>query len=191
MNRVRVLVLASCVLTACAPALAEETRLPVPGQGFGVRFEGPAFARIEESSGPAQYKYLGNAGRFFVSFIVEPPKCPGGNTQEKIYDCFNTALKHNPYVVYETERGNTLPDGKVLVAYMTQADGGGHALRAFNLNVLFAHGEKWGDVHLSVVQPKPEDVDALLKMAQSVDVVDDSAQAPAPAPSAPASAATD
>jgi hypothetical protein len=187
MNHVRVLALASCVLAACAPAIAEETRLPVPGQGFSVRFDGPAFGKIEESNTPAQYKYLGNAGRFFVSFIVEPPKCPGGSTQQKIYDCFNAALKHNPYVAYETERGNTLPKGGVLVAYMTQAEGGsGHPLRAFNVNVLFAHGEKWGDLHLSVVQPKPEDVEALVALAQSVDVVDDAAPPTAPAPASAA-----
>ena len=177
----------ACVLALAAVATsarADPTRLAVPGQGWSVRFDGPSFKKLDEKDDPGRYSLFGNADRFNLSLYVEPPMCPGGDSSERIHACFLASLKRNPTVLYDTERGNTLPRGGVMVMYMVEGDVGVSKVHAFNVNVLFAHKGKWGDLHVSYVSPRPEDVQALIALAQSVEVVDD------PAPPPPASGAS-
>ena len=165
-----------------APAFAADTHLGIPGQSWEIRFDAPAYNKIDEQNLPNQYRLSGNDGRFTLSYYFEPPRCDGGMSKEAIYNCFNASLQHNPLVVYSTERANRLEKG-VAVMYMTQADVDGRKVSSFNVNVLFARDGKWGDLHVSYVSPQAADIQTLFKVAQSFDIVDVT-----PAPSSTASA---
>ena len=165
-----------------APAFAADDRLPVPDQGWEVRFDGPAYDKVDEKNRPNQYMLRGTSGRFNVSLFVETPSCAGGLSNEALYACYQVALKRNPMVVPATVRANALPKG-VAVMYMMQVEAEGRKIPMFNINVLFAHGGKQGDLHVSMIAPQHGDVEALIRIAESFDVVD-TAAAPAPAGSA-------
>ena len=180
------IVLASVAAPAPGAGRAGTTRLEVPGQGWGIRFDGPAFRKLKEKDEPARYSMFGNGERFNVSFYVEPPLCPGGDSTEQIRDCFKKSLERSPIALQDTVRASVLPRGGVMVTHMAEGEAGGRKLQAFNVNVLFAHKGKWGDLHGSYVSPQPEEMKALVALAQSLEVIDDPAAAPAPAAAASA-----
>jgi hypothetical protein len=156
---------------AGAPALAADTHLAVPGQGWEIRFDGPAWEKGEEKNRPTQYVLNGTGGRFNLSYYVEPPSCAGGTSNDALYACYQDALRRNPMVVPKTVRANALAKG-VAVMYMMEVESGGRKIALFNVNVLFAHGGKQGDLHVSYVAPQPEDIATLIKLAESFDIVD-------------------
>ena len=143
----RGLVLLCCVLiTSSALAGDETTTVRVPGEQWVVQFDGPSLKTSEPSSGGV---YYGAHDKLQVSMFVDPPKCPGGDSDENIYNCFAEALKKNPIVDRDTERGNTTPNG-IHIMYMTRMEVAGKTGHALNVNVLFVRNGKWVDFHASV-----------------------------------------
>ena len=169
-------------LAASPAAFADEVLVPVPGAGWHLRMDLPS--AVKPGPTPPGGLYGAGAGRFNVTaFAEEHAWCPGPETNENVYKCFAARLRANPIVDWDTERGNTMPNG-VQVMYMTHAQIDGAKATAFNVDVLFPHAGKWVDVHFSVVSPTPGDLPGLLAMAGSVRGVDDGASATAPAASA-------
>ena len=136
-----------------------------------MRFAAPAWDKTEETNHPSQYMLGGTGGRFNLSYYVEPPSCAGGTSNDALYACYQDALRRNPMVVASTVRANALAKG-VAVMYMVQAESGGRKVTQFNVNVLFAHAGKQGDLHVSYVAPQPEDIATLIKLAESLDIID-------------------
>jgi hypothetical protein len=170
-----------------APCLAVEQVIPVPGEGWHLRFEAPALEPLKSNVPSVFY---GHAGRLQVSMFAEAPRCPGPDTNENIYNCFAAALKRSPYVVWETERGNTVPNG-VQVMYLSRMEVEGKVGSSFNLNLLFARRGKWVDFHVSMAAPAREDVDALLDLMKSVKIEDDVVAPAGAATAATAASAAD
>jgi len=153
----------------CAGAYAEEQIISVPGEGWRIRFEAP---KLTPTPGLASSVFFGRADRFQLSFFVEPPRCPGGDSKEIIYSCFARTLRKNPYVLWDTERGNTVPNG-VYVTYMIRIERDGGVGRSLNINLLFARNGKWADVHASIASPGKDDVEKLYAIMDSMKIEDD------------------
>lgn len=149
--------------------LAEEQVISVPGEGWRIRFDAPKLTPVDS---PLKSVYFGHADRLVLSFFVEPPKCPGGDSDENIYACYTATLQKNPAVDWDTERGNTVPNG-VQVMYMSSIEAGGQKAKAFNINLLFARKGKWADLHVSIAGPTRDDVKALFALIQSVKAEDE------------------
>src|SRR5262249_26333668 len=139
------------------------------GEGWRIRFKAPKLTPQEDTNPSI---YYGRADRFQLSFFVEPPRCPGGDSDEVIYNCFAETLRRNPIVDWDSERGNTNHNG-VVVMYITRATIAGKTGSAFNINLLFAHRGKWADVHTSIAAPKKEDVPKLGAIIDSIAVEDE------------------
>ena len=103
--------------------------------------------------------------------FVEPPRCPGGDSDENIYECFAAVLRKNPIADWDTERANTRPNGGVVVMYMTRGEVGGAKGGAFNINLLLAHQGKWVDMHTSIASPTQDDIKALFAIVSSAEIV--------------------
>jgi hypothetical protein len=183
MNRIALAGLAVFTLFAGQSARAADTRLAVPGQGWEVRFDAPAYEKKSEHDSPEQYRMAGNGGRFNLSFFVETPTCAAGLGNEALVGCYKEALARNPMVVPATVRASALSKG-VSVMYIIQGDWKGQKVSLFNVNVLFAHRGKQGDLHVSIVEPQSADIEALVKLAQSFDIVDTTPEPAAPGASA-------
>ena len=149
-------------------ACAEEQVIPAPGEGWRIRFDAP---KLSPTSGATPSVFFGRADRFQLSFFVQPPRCNWPDTDENIYACFLKLLLGNPYVVSNTVRGNTRPNG-VLVMYLMRAERDERVGSAFNMNLLFARNGKWADVHASFTSPTQEDVKALFAIMDSIKVED-------------------
>lgn len=143
----------------------------MPGEGWRIRFEAPKLAPVK---GLVPSLFFGRADRLQISFFAEPPRCAGGDSDENIYACFTETLKKNPDVIWDSERGNTVPNG-ILVMYLSQREVDGKVGRSYNMNLLFAHNGKWADLHASFAAPKPEDVTTLKAIIDSVKIEDDPA----------------
>ena len=180
MNRIACTSLALAALLAGPAAHAADTHLPVPGQNWEVRFDAPAFEKKKETNSPDQYMLAGTGGRFNLSFFVETPSCAAGMSNEALYGCYKEALRRNPMVVPGSVRAGALAKG-VSVMYLIQADWKGQKVSLFNVNVLFAHGGKQGDLHVSITQPQDGEIEQMVKIAETFDIVD-TAPAAASAP---------
>jgi hypothetical protein len=184
MKKIACASVALVALLAGAPACAADTHLPVPGQDWEVRFDAPAFEKQKESNTPDQYMLAGNGGRFNLSFFVEKPSCPLGLDNKALYGCYRQALERNPMVVPGTVRGFGLAKG-VSVMYVIHVEAQGQKVTLFNVNVLFAHAGKQGDLHVSMTNPQDGEIERIVRIAESFDIVD-TAPAAAPAPAASA-----
>jgi hypothetical protein len=147
---------------------ADELNIPVPGQSWSIRLDAP---KLVPGGGSKNSIFYGRADRLQLSFFVEPPRCPGGDSDENIYECFANSLQHDPIVEWDTERANTIQSG-VLVMYMAKLEEDGKMGRSFNMHVLFAHQGKWADVHGSFASPSKEDVENLYAIMNSIKVQD-------------------
>lgn len=162
-------VAAAAALLAFSPAHAAEQILSAPGEGWHLRLDAPTLTPAAVNFGSV---YSGRADRLQLSFFVAAPHCGGGSSKENIYNCFATAMKKSPLVVWETERGNTVPNG-VQVMYMARLDPSPGAARSFNMHLLFARNGKWADVHASIASPTREDITMLAAVVNSIVIEDD------------------
>ena len=147
-------------------------RLAVPGAGWHITFDAP---KLTPTAGVATSLFSGQSDRLQVSFFAEAPRCPGGDSNEVIYNCFAKSLQQSPLVAWDTERANTASN-RVQVMYITHVEHDGKQGTAFNVNVLFAHRGKWADFHGSIASPNKEDLKQLMEIVNSVRVVDDTAE---------------
>jgi hypothetical protein len=157
-------------LAIAGSAIAEEHVISVPGEGWRIRFDAP---KLTPGEGFVPSVFYGRADRLQVSFFVEPPGCPGGDSDENIYECFTESLRNNPHVDWDTERGNTRPSGGVMVMYISRGEVAGVTGTAFNINLLFPRNGKWADLHTSIASPTDEDVRLLFELVNSVAIEDE------------------
>ena len=166
------------VLMATA-ALAEDQVISVPGEDWKIHFDAP---RLTPDKGTPTSVFYGRADRLQISVFVEPPRCPGGDSDENVYECFAAVLKKNPVADWDTERANTRPNGGVTVMYMTRGEIGGAKGVAFNINLLLVHKGKWVDMHTSIASPTQDDIKTLFAIVNSAEIVPASPDGQQPAP---------
>jgi len=173
--------LAMVFLLTCSTAWGEEQTIRVPGEGWRIRFEAPKLLPgPAPAPGERQRVFYGSAGLFQLTFFVEPPRCGGPDTDENIYACFLPNLLKNPYIVSDSVRANTVPNGvQVMALSRVQTERGTGT--NFSMHLLFARRGKWADVHASFASPTKDDVRALAAIVSSIKIEDD----PEPAAVAP------
>lgn len=165
--------LAISFLSASSIAWGEEQTIRVPGEGWRIRFDAPKL-----SPGPApapgerRRVFYGSAGLFQLTFFVEPPRCVGPDTDENIYACFLPNLLKNPYIVSDSIRANTVPNGVQVMAFSRVQTERGTGTN-FSMHLLFAQHGKWADVHASFASPTKDDVRALAAIMSSIKIEDD------------------
>ena len=159
------------LLAASSLCFGEPTVMQIPNQGWQVRFDAPPVSKISERLNPAQYYFIGNAGRFNLSLTVETPDCPGEITAADNYRCMIRKIERVPDLVRQTitteKRANN-----VQVSYLTYAPVAGQMVKIMNTHVLFAYKGRWGDLHGSVVRPTPEEVAMLLALGDRFEHAD-------------------
>lgn len=156
-------------LSVSSTAWADEQVIPVPGEGWGIRFEAP---RLVAVSGSKQSVFYGSADRFQLSFFVEPPRCGGPDTDENIYACFLPKLLNSPHIMKDSVRANTKQNGVQVMAF-SREEIGGRVGTNFSMHLLFARHGKWADVHASFASPTKDDVKTLSAIMDSIRVEDD------------------
>lgn len=161
-------------LLACSLACAEEQTIRVPGEGWRIRFEAPELSPAPAPPpGGRQRVYYGKADRLQLTFFVEPPGCAGPDTDENIYACFLPRLLKNPYIVSDSVRANTVPNGVLVMAFSRLQTEIGTGTN-FSMHLLFARRGKWADVHASFASPTKDDVRALAAIMNSIRIENDS-----------------
>lgn len=149
--------------------LADDYVVSTPGEGWGIRFKAPKLSTVES---PVPSVFAGRAERLQIAFFVEPPRCPGGDSDANIYRCFATSLQKNPLVLWDTERANTRPNG-IQVMYMSKMETEKGVGKSFNINLLFFRGGKWADLHASIASPTQDDIKELFAIVDSIVIVDE------------------
>jgi|HubBroStandDraft_5_1064220.scaffolds.fasta_scaffold202335_1 hypothetical protein len=152
-------------------AFAESVKLVVPGEHWSVRFDAPALTIVNEPQATSGHVYSGTTGRLNLSFHVSPPDCAGGDSSENLYKCFGMKLQQIPYIIDGSIAAHEAPSG-VQVTYLMETSANERKVRVFNLNYVFAHNGKWGDLHISVVQPVKADLEAVVALMKSLELVD-------------------
>ena len=169
MRSVAILWIAGVLISTSA--LAEDQIISIPGEDWKIRFDAP---RLTPDKGIPTSVFYGRADRLQISVFVEPPRCPGGDSDENVYECFAAVLKRNPVADWDSERANTRPNGGVTVMYMTRAEIGGVKGHAFNINLLLVHKGKWVDMHTSIASPTEDDIKTLFAIVNSAEIVPES-----------------
>lgn len=159
------------VLQSSSMANAEEHVVSVPGEGWKIRFDAP---KMEPTEGLEKSIFNGHAKteNIVISLFVEPPQCGGDDSNENIYNCFASRLKKSPVVIWDTERGNTVPNG-VMVEYLGQLPQKKVVTTSFHVHLLFARKGKWADFHASVWSLTEPDIRQLLDIIASVKIEDE------------------
>jgi hypothetical protein len=155
-------------LLLAASAFAEDQTISIPGEDWKIRFDAP---QLTPGKGVAHTVFYGRSHRLQISVFVEPPRCPGGDSDENVYECFAAVLRKNPVADWDTERANTRPNGGVTVMYMTRGEIGGVKGGAFNINLLLVHNGKWVDMHTSIASPTQADIKTLYAIVSSAEIV--------------------
>jgi hypothetical protein len=153
-------------LIAVPPAVAEVVRVPVPPTSWAVSFDAPALKKLDDDAGTRNLLYSGNAGRLNVTLHVGPPECPGGSTNQEMYDCFSARLKRLKGVVPESVTATETPRG-IELTYLLRIRQGERSIGLFNMHLLFAHRGSWGDLHVSMVQPQSGDMPVVTRIIRS------------------------
>ncbi len=155
------------VCTLCGGALrAEVLVIPVVGQGWRIKFEGPVLAVESQYFDADGLIYRGNAGRFNVSARVEGQPSSGGDSKACRDHLWKKAAQ-NPMIQKESIK---LWSAKwcECVEYVTVDESQGERMTQANINCYFELLGKWVDVHASVISPTDEDTQMLKRMGESL-----------------------
>ncbi|WP_395748361.1 hypothetical protein [Prosthecobacter sp.] len=145
---------------------AETLVIPVVGQGWRIKFEGPVLAVESQHFDADGLIYRGNAGRFNVSAYVEnQPK--GGGESKACRDYFWQKAAQNPMVQKDSVKQWSAPLCEC-VEYVTVDESLGEKQTLANINCCFEMLGKWVDVHASVIAPTDEDTRMLKKLGESL-----------------------
>jgi hypothetical protein len=158
-------VLLVCVLGS-AVMHAETLIIPVVGQGWLIKFEGPVLAVESTEFNADGMLYRGNAGRFNVSAWVGAPVGNGGDSKA-CRDHFWQLASQNPMIQKESIKPWSTQWGE-WVEYVTVDESQGEKMNLANMNCFFELLGRWVDVHAWVISPTDEDTQMLKAVAESL-----------------------
>lgn len=153
--------------TAVPPVAGKAQTVKVPGLGWAIGFTAPALMDPQDRTSDSGYAYRAHADRFNLSLFVEPP-ANAATGHRACYDHYWPQASRNPAIdkatvqVTETSR-------HVRVAYDVKATFQGRPLTLRNVNYYMAHQGRWIDVHISIVEPVPEDESVFRAFDQSLE----------------------
>ena len=145
---------------------AEILTIPVAGEGWQIKFEGPVLAVESLESNAAGLTYRGNAERFNVSAFVGAPAGNGGDSKA-CRDHFWKLAGENPAIQKDSVKQRSAPTCEC-VEYVTKEEGQGEESTRANINCYFELLGKWVEVHASVISPTADDKQMLDKLAGSL-----------------------
>jgi hypothetical protein len=158
-------VLLVCVLGS-AVLRAEVLIIPVVGQGWQIKFEGPVLAVESQEINADGLTYRGNAGRFNVLAVVGA-QAGGGGDSKVCRDHFWQQASQNPMIQKDSVKQWSTPTCEC-VEYVTVDESQGGKLTEGNINCYFELLGKWVDVHASVISPTDDDNRMLKALAESL-----------------------
>jgi hypothetical protein len=165
MRRAVTALLMLCALGSAA-LRAEVLFIPVVGQGWRIRFEGPVLAVESQHFDADGLIYRGNAGRFNVSAFVNGQPAADGDSKA-CRDHFWQKAAQNPMIQKESVKQWSAPWCEC-VEYVTVDESQGERMTQANINCYFELLGKWVDVHASVISPTDEDTRMLKKLGESL-----------------------
>jgi len=113
----------------------------------------PIKDRLIEKDG-VNFSYQASSGRLSLSVFAEPPAKPGGN--QECYEFHWQKVGANPLVRKQTVKASHT-DAYHRVEYMVATTIQGEAVTQQNVNYYFVFEGKWVGIHLSIINPTPED----------------------------------
>lgn len=145
---------------------AEILTIPVPGEGWQIKFEGPVLAVESQEVSTDGLTYRGNAGLFNVSAFVGAPAGSGGDSKA-CRDHFWQKAIQNPMIQQASVKQWSTPLCEC-VEYVTVDESQGEKLTQANIDCYFELLGKWVDVHASVISPTEDDTRMLKKLGDSL-----------------------
>jgi hypothetical protein len=145
---------------------AETLVIPVVGQGWRIKFEGPVLAVESQHFDADGLIYRGNSGRFNVSAYVENQPVGGGDNKA-CRDHFWQKAAVNPMVQKNSVKQWSTPLCEC-VEYVTVDESQGEKQTQANIDCYFELLGKWVDVHASVIAPTDDDTRMLKKLGESL-----------------------
>jgi hypothetical protein len=138
-----------------AGALTARTTIPIPGGSWYLEFDGPKLSEQNESRKGANYAFKGNSGRFNLSLFVEMPEGVG-KTHEDCYRFYWPKASRNPRILKESVLVSR-SDKYYRAQYDIRMEFAGRPVTHRNVNYYIAFQGRWVDVHISIIDPTPED----------------------------------
>ncbi len=145
---------------------AEVLIIPVVGQGWQIKFEGPVLAVESQEINAEGLTYRGNAGRLNVLARVNAQSGRGGDSKA-CRDYFWRQASQNPMIQQESVKQWSTPYSEC-VEYVTVDGGEGKGVPQANMHCYFEILGQWADVHASVVSPTEDDTRMLKTLAESL-----------------------
>jgi hypothetical protein len=145
---------------------AEVLSIPVAGQGWQIKFEGPVLAVESEEINADGLTYRGNAGRFNVSAVVGA-QAGGGGDSKVCRDHFWQQASLNPMIQKDSVKQWSTPTCEC-VEYVTVNESQSGKLTEGDIDCYFELLGKWVDVHASVISPTDDDTRMLKALAESL-----------------------
>ncbi|WP_395745477.1 hypothetical protein [Prosthecobacter sp.] len=165
MRNAAMAVLLVCVLSSLRLG-AETLIVPVVGEGWRIRLQGPVLAVESQHCDADGLIYRGNAGRFNVSVFVEAQP-PGGGDSKACRDHFWQKASANPMIQKESIKIWSA-EWCECVEYVTVDESQGEKMTLANINCYFELLGKWVDVHASVISPTEDDARMLKTLGESL-----------------------
>jgi len=150
----------------CAVLHAEILTVPVVGQGWQIKFEGPVLAVESQEYKADGLTYRGNAERFNVSAFVGTPAGKGGDSKA-CRDHFWKQASENPMIQKDSVKQWSTPMCEC-VESVTKDESLGEESTLAHINCYFELLGKWVDVHASVTSPTDDDKKMLKRLAESL-----------------------
>jgi len=145
---------------------ADILTIPVPGEGWQIKFEGPVLAVESQQVSADGLTYRGNAGLFNVSAFVGAPAGSGGDSKA-CRDHFWLKASQNPLIQKDSVKQWSTPMCEC-VEYVSTDESQGEKLTLANIHCCFELLGKWVDVHASVISPTEDDTRMLKKLGESL-----------------------
>lgn len=146
----------SAALASVLASVAVAGEVPVPGEGWSIRFESPILLSHQEKGGAgADYAYQGRGERFVLTVYSEKPKGPGSSHAD-CHAYYWAKMSRNPRLdaaSVKTKKTKRF----VRVEYDLVAEADGRPERRHNVNYFFAYRGRWADVHFAVSEPGADD----------------------------------
>lgn len=146
---------------------AERLVIPVAGQGWQIKFEGPVLAVETQEINAGGLTYRGYVDRFNVSAVVGAQPSGGGDDNKACRDHFWQQAGENPLIQKESIKQWSTPYCEC-VEYVTVDESKSEKLTEGNINCYFGLLGKWVDVHASVSSPTNEDTRMLKALGESL-----------------------
>ncbi len=154
-----------------AKSVSTENRLvakeiAIPDANWIIEFESPDLGKMQESRSGKDFAVRAGAGRFNLSVFVGQPQ-GDGKSHEECYKFYWAQLSRKPQIAKETITASA-HDKYHRVQYDAVFKLGDDTFKQRNVNYFFIYENRWGNVHISILEPTDEDAKVIAAFDQSL-----------------------